>query len=99
MMTLGPLHKKIQAHIKCIINDPDFLIGDKGSCEFGTLTGEMWESVAIFEKIQSIKSTMPHLRPLIIWFHKGALEAWKQFTLPATNYVGEGALGLFRVLL
>lgn len=79
MMTLSPLHKKVQAHITRIINDPDFLIGDNASFEMGTLDGKEWEYPAIFEKIQSMKSTMPYLKPLLVQFHTGALETRKQF--------------------
>jgi hypothetical protein len=80
MLDLGPLHKKVYFHIQCIIGDPTFLIGPDASYHAGAMDGQEWQTPSAFIAIQSLAPSLPHLKPLLVAFFKGAAETWKRFT-------------------
>jgi hypothetical protein len=80
MLDLGPLHYKVQQHIKRIIEDPTFLVGPAVVPETGAMDGLQWETPEAMEAIKKLAPELPHLKPLLVAFFKGALETWKRFT-------------------
>lgn len=80
MLDLGPFHKDVQKHIKKIMLHPYFLVGPHASFEKGSLDRKAWHSPRVFEAIQEMASTLPHLEQIICRFFEGASKAWKRFT-------------------
>ena len=80
MLDLGPFHKKVYSHIQHIIEDPTFLIGPTASFETGSLDGEEWHYPDVIKAVNKMEPELPHLKPLLITFFKGAGETWKRFT-------------------
>ena len=80
MLDLGPLHKKVYFHIQCIIGDPTFLVGPNASYHAGAIDGQEWQSPEAFATIQKLAPSLPHLKPLLVAFFKGAAQTWKCFT-------------------
>ena len=80
MLDLGPLHAKVSSHIIRIMEDPSFLIGPNVVHETGAMDGEPWQSPNTVAEIQRIAPELPHLKPLLVAFFKGASETWKRFT-------------------
>ena len=80
ILTLGPLHEKVKAHIRQIIENPDLLLAPDASYESGALDGKVWERPEAFYAVQAMLSTLPHIRGALIAFFKGALETWERFT-------------------
>ena len=79
-LDLGPLHKKVQNHIKRIIEDPSFLLGPAVTHETGTMDGREWESPEVILCIHKHAPSLPHLPALLVAFFEGAEETWKRFT-------------------
>jgi hypothetical protein len=44
------------------------------------MDGLPWQGPKAFEAIQNMASQLPHLKPLLVAFFKGASESWKRFT-------------------
>jgi hypothetical protein len=42
--------------------------------------GREWQTPSAFIAIQSLAPFLPHLKPLLVAFFKGAAETWKRFT-------------------
>jgi hypothetical protein len=80
ILTLGPLHEKVKAHIRKIIENPDLLLAPDASYESGALDGKVWERPEAFYAVQAMLSTLPHIRGALIAFFKGALETWERFS-------------------
>lgn len=79
-LDLGPLNRKISSFIERVINDPSFLIGPHVTYKTGTFNGEPWYSEDVVNHINQLEPELPHLKPAIVAFFKGALESWKRFT-------------------
>jgi hypothetical protein len=80
MLNLGPLHRKVYMHIQRIIEDPTFLVGDSVTWKTGTMDGQKWQSPKAIKAVQKLAPSLPHLKPLLVAFFKGALVTWKRFT-------------------
>jgi hypothetical protein len=80
MLDLGPFHAKISSHITRIIEDPSFLVGPNVTHETGAMDGEPWQAPEVISEIQKMAPELPHLKPLLVAFFKGASETWKRFT-------------------
>ena len=80
MLDLGPFHKKVYSHMQRIIEDPNFLIGPTASFEMGSLDGEEWHYPDVIKAINKMELDLPHLKPVLVTFFKGAAETWKRFT-------------------
>src|SRR6266487_2756163 len=80
MLDLGPFHKKVLAHMKRIIEDPSFILGDSASFEMGALDGLEWESPKAVAAIQKLAKQLPHISAVLVAFFEGAAETWKRFT-------------------
>jgi len=77
MLDLGPLHQKVCFHIQHIIGDPTFLVGPNASYHAGAMDGQEWQSPEDFTAIRKLAPFLPHLKPLLVAFCKGAAETWK----------------------
>ena len=80
MLDLGPLHKRVHNHIKKFIADPSLLLGPDASYEAGSFDGLQWENPEVFEAIQKLIPTLPHLSTALVAFLKGAAVTWERFT-------------------
>ena len=80
MLELGPLHKKVQNHVRRIIEDPIFLLGPNASFKMGAMDGLEWESPKVFAAIQKLLPEFPHIKPVMTAFFEGAYNSWKCFT-------------------
>lgn len=80
MLDLGPLHAHVYNHIQKIIDNPDILIGKDADYQTATLHGEKWKNPEVVARIQELAPTLPHFRPLLDAFLRGALETWERFT-------------------
>ena len=79
MLKLGPLHHQVHAHMKRILEDPDFLLGPAVTHETGALDGQPWHSPRVVAAIYQIAPELPHLRGIMIAFFQGAYDTWKHF--------------------
>ncbi|RDX55446.1 hypothetical protein OH76DRAFT_1452442 [Lentinus brumalis] len=80
-LKLGPLHEKLKAHVKRLIENPDLLLAPGATYKTGSLDGREWERPEVFTAIQQAASGLPHLRDILIGFLKGALRTWDRFTV------------------
>lgn len=80
MLDLGPLHQKVQNHIKAIIDNPELLIGQDAIFSTVTLNGQEFENEAVMAKVLQLSSTLPHLRAMLVSFFEGASTTWEHFT-------------------
>ncbi len=80
MLDLGDYHKLVHGHIKRIARDPGLLLGPSATHETGSLDGKAWASPEAFAAIQNMAPELPHLKPVLVAFFKGASETWKRFT-------------------
>ena len=71
MMTMGPFHQKVKDHIKRIIEDPGFLLGENESYEMGALDGYESDSPNVIQAVQSWSPQLPCLKPLLVRFYEG----------------------------
>ncbi|KAA1479912.1 hypothetical protein DENSPDRAFT_789674 [Dentipellis sp. KUC8613] len=78
LLDLKPLHDKVKAHIRTLIENPDLLLSDH-SHNYATLDGEQWESPRAVAAIRALSPQMPFLRPLLIAFLSSALATWDRF--------------------
>ncbi|KAI0708072.1 hypothetical protein C8T65DRAFT_708596 [Cerioporus squamosus] len=105
ILNLGPLHERVKAHCRAIIENPDILLGPSMSHTTGALD------------VLRMAPDLPHLRGALVAFFTGALMTWERFTaefagdsviatlssteretawMRATNDDNEGALGHVR---
>jgi hypothetical protein len=80
MLDLGPLHSKVQGHMRKIISDPGLLIGATAVCESGSMDGLPWNSPEAMIAIHKLAPELPHLKEVLIAFFKGACATWTRFT-------------------
>jgi hypothetical protein len=80
MLDLGPLHEDVQAHLKKIIHDPDLLISPESTHESGAMDGKPWHTPEAVGAVLKLAPSLPHLRPVLVTFFKGALATWERFT-------------------
>jgi len=46
----------------------------------GSLDGEEWHYPDVIKAIKKMELDLPHLKPVLVTFFKGAAETWKRFT-------------------
>ena len=80
LLDQGPLHKKIKAHCRAIINNPDLLISPHAPYTKSTLDERPWERPEVVAAVQDFPDNFPFLREAVVAFFEGALEVWERFT-------------------
>jgi hypothetical protein len=80
MLNLGPHHLKVQMHLENVISDPSIILPPTGSYESGSMDGEPWENPEAVAAIYKLAPSLPHLKPVLVAFFKGALVTWIRFT-------------------
>ena len=78
MLNLGPLHKKVSAHIQTIIANLDILLCENPSYITASLEGDEWQHPDVFKCIHDLN--LPYLKELLVAFLTGAKETWMRFT-------------------
>jgi hypothetical protein len=79
LLRLGPLHKRVVAHIDKLIADPKLLVGNAVSFETGSLDGKPWLNPEAVYAVQRYAPDLPHLEELAVAFLEGARETWSRF--------------------
>ncbi|KAJ6540776.1 hypothetical protein B0H19DRAFT_959217, partial [Mycena capillaripes] len=97
ILTLGPLHSKLLAHLRLLISSPDLLCGPKHQENprllfTGALDGQQWERPEVIYAILAMECRLPHLRGALVAFLEGALETWIRFTAEFTSEGGIASL-------
>ena len=69
-LKLGPLNKKIDSFMDCIIEDSTFLIGNNVSHETGTFYGTPWNSEKVVGRINELAPDFSHLKLALVAFSK-----------------------------
>lgn len=80
ILETGPLHERVKAHCRAIINLPDILLSDSATYQTGAMDGLNWDQPEAFYAIQALIPSLPHLRGALVTFFTGALETWERFT-------------------
>ncbi|KAF8294130.1 hypothetical protein DL93DRAFT_2122978 [Clavulina sp. PMI_390] len=84
MLRLGPLHDRVKAHLKLLIESPSFLLDELASATFGALDGDEWDNpevfVALKQEVQGGTLNEDHLVSALRAFLQGALDTWDRFT-------------------
>ncbi|TFY78907.1 hypothetical protein EWM64_g5098, partial [Hericium alpestre] len=88
VLDLGPLHEKVIAHCRKIIENSDILLASDATHEEGTLDGQNWERPEAFYVVQKLKGDLPHLSNVLVAFFEGALETWERFV---KEYMTDGS--------
>src|SRR5437667_9646500 len=81
MLDLGPLHQKVQKHMEAVIANPEILLPNHGTYKSGSMDGKPWYTPEAVEAVKKLSPSLPHLKPLLVAFFKGALSAWKRFSM------------------
>ncbi|TFY50881.1 hypothetical protein EVG20_g11277 [Dentipellis fragilis] len=79
-LDFGPLHSRVIAHCRAIINCPDLLLASDATYRTGTLDGQNWDRPESIYAVQRLLPSLPHLRGLLVAFFEGALETWERFS-------------------
>jgi hypothetical protein len=80
MLELGPLHSKVTAHIQRIIEDPAILINEGAGYEAGSMDKKPWHTPEAVKAVLKLSQSLPHIKPVLVAFFKGALTTWESFT-------------------
>ena len=80
MLDLGPLHSKVQQHMRRIIDDPSLLISATAVSESGSIDGQPWNAPDTIKAIHKLAPELPHLKEVLVAFFRGACETWTRFT-------------------
>ncbi|RDX45192.1 hypothetical protein OH76DRAFT_1486504 [Lentinus brumalis] len=90
-LLLGPFHEQVKEYIKLLIADPNGLLCPDPDRGTGTpaLDGLEWERPEAMEAIYRLAPDLPHLRDIFVFFMRGALKIWEQFT---KEFVKGGAI-------
>ncbi|KAI0683197.1 hypothetical protein C8T65DRAFT_784880 [Cerioporus squamosus] len=80
ILNLGPLHERVKAHCRAIIENPDILLGPSMSHTTGALDGELWDRPEVVYTVLRMAPDLPHLRGALVAFFTGALMTWERFT-------------------
>ncbi|TFK79123.1 hypothetical protein K466DRAFT_506106 [Polyporus arcularius HHB13444] len=77
----GPLHERVKAHCRRIIENPDLLLSPDATYTTGSLDGQLWDRPEVHYTVLRMAPTLPHLRGALVAFFTGALETWKRFSV------------------
>ena len=91
MLELGPLHNTLQEHIQNVIDNPDLLLALTCNWTTGARDGKEWERPEVITAILEKSPELPHLKPLLVAYFKGAGVTWKRFT---TEFAPGGVISL-----
>ena len=80
LLDLGPVHDKVIAHCRAIINNPDLLLSPEASYLTGSFDGQLWECPDAFYAVHALAPHLPHLRGVTVVFFEGATDKWLSFT-------------------
>lgn len=86
---LGPFHEQVKQHCRAIIQNPDLLLSPDATGETGALDAQHWDRPEVVYCALSWVHKLPHIRPILIAFFNGALNAWERFT---TEFSAEGVI-------
>ena len=78
-LNLGPLHERVQAHCKAIVEHPSYLLATDASHVLGALDGKQWERPEAFAAVQRLRLLLPDLENVTVRFFQGALKTWDRF--------------------
>ncbi|KAJ7482923.1 hypothetical protein B0H11DRAFT_1635332, partial [Mycena galericulata] len=81
LLKLGPLHKKVQAHLEKIAANPKLITGPDAGCETATLDGKTWQKreVVYAARAHIAEWKLEHVDALVVAYCKGALVTWRRF--------------------
>ncbi|KIJ31592.1 hypothetical protein M422DRAFT_81641, partial [Sphaerobolus stellatus SS14] len=79
-LDLGPLHKDIFGFMHHVIEDSNVIIGLDATQQSSSFDKKVWDWPELFYLIEVLKSTLPHLKDLLVAFFTGAAETWVRFT-------------------
>ncbi len=80
VLTLGPLHQKLKVHMNKIIQNPNLILAPDASYTLGALDSNIWYKPEVVVAIQQLVPNLPHIKPIMMTFFRGALETWERFT-------------------
>ncbi|KAJ7248128.1 hypothetical protein B0H12DRAFT_1000452, partial [Mycena haematopus] len=81
LLDLGPLHKAVQDHIQCLLDDPDLIFGPDVSYETATLDGQEWSDPAAMDAVFKLIPSLPHVKKITLAFFRGALVTFTRFSM------------------
>jgi hypothetical protein len=81
----------LQEHIQNVIDNPDLLLAPTCNWITGAMDGKEWEYPEVIAAIFKKSPELPHLRPLLVAYFKGAGVTWKRFT---TEFAPGGVISL-----
>ncbi|KAJ7719787.1 hypothetical protein DFH07DRAFT_784555 [Mycena maculata] len=91
LLKLGPLHKKVQAHLEKIAANPKLVTGPDATYETATLDGKIWQKpeVVYAARARIVEWKLEHVNALVVAYCKGALATWHRFD---TEWDDEGPI-------
>ena len=66
MLDLGPLHLKVEQHMKAVIEKPELLISPNATSTTGTMDGRKWYNPGAVDAILKEIPNLPHLKDLLV---------------------------------
>ncbi|KAH9918517.1 hypothetical protein B0H21DRAFT_827557 [Amylocystis lapponica] len=80
ILDLGPVHTEVKIHVQRIIRKPELLLLSNACHETGAMDGCVWENPTAIAAIRDLTPRLPHLKPILVAFFRGALDTWEWFT-------------------
>ncbi|KAF8880977.1 hypothetical protein BD779DRAFT_1445829 [Infundibulicybe gibba] len=80
LLELGPLHKKVKAHLRTLIKHPELLYGPEATYSTGSMDGQLWDCPEAVYAVQALAGGLPHIHGTLVAFLEGALETWERFS-------------------
>ncbi|CUA77938.1 hypothetical protein RSOLAG22IIIB_12921 [Rhizoctonia solani] len=78
-LDLGPLHDRVRAYCREIIDNPDLLLNPDVESKL-TLDGQHWDRPDVIYRIQAMSKDLPYLKQAVVAFFEGELKTWERFT-------------------
>ncbi|KAJ7043002.1 hypothetical protein C8F04DRAFT_1251176 [Mycena alexandri] len=91
LLRLGPLHKKVRAHMEKIAANPKIITGADATSETSSLDGKMWQNpeVVYAARARILQWKLEHVDALIVGYCKAALIIWGRFD---TEWADDGPI-------
>jgi len=83
LLDLAPLHQRVIDFCESVIAAPDQILQPESEGEpwrSGTLDGRIWDTPQAYYAVINMMPQLPHLRPILLAFFRGALTTWWRFT-------------------
>ncbi|EIM84711.1 uncharacterized protein STEHIDRAFT_60676, partial [Stereum hirsutum FP-91666 SS1] len=80
VLSLGPIHTKVKAHLRKLIADPSLVLNPNASWKIGCLNSREWEHEDAMNAVWELAPQAPHLTPVTVRCLQGALETWERFS-------------------